>query len=196
MLEANIGKQDQYEIAYGGLNYIEFNSDDSVSITKIKLDDSKLKQLENNLMLFYLGGKHCASEVLKYQIENYNKENVLIALNEMCKLTRLLRDELKSNNITSFGEILHENWVLKRSLSEKISTTFVDDIYEMSRQAGAEGGKLLGAGGAGFLLLYVDDDEKKRNVRMKLDRLKEIQYRIDEEGVKIVYNDQNEGEKR
>lgn len=180
-----IGKQDQYAAAYGGLNYYEFQKDGAVMVYPIIMDKWRKRRLEENLMLFYVGGKHSAGEILKEQGKNVisgeREKNQL----RMCELTRILRDELNNGNIDALGDIMHENWQLKKTLASNISNSEIDEIYDVARDYGACGGKLLGAGGGGFILLYVPL-EKQDDLREKL-KLKNIKFHFDLHGSMVLY---------
>lgn len=181
-----IGKQDQYASAFGGLNFIEFKANGCVSVEPLILRQSAYEEFENNLMMFYLGGKHSASEILQEQKKNINKDEKVIAQLKMCDLARTMKKELESNNVHATGELLHENWMLKKTLAYGISNPVIDDIYKTALDAGAMGGKLLGAGGTGFMLFYVPD-EKKKNVKQSLAKLREIRFKMENSGATIIY---------
>lgn len=190
-LQNPIGKQDQYAAAYGGLNFYEFRRDGSVIVEPVIMNSGKKRELEDNLMMFYTGKLHSASAILKEQSTNItagDKEQNQI---KMCGLARQLRDELSTGNIDAMGEILHENWLLKKTLANGISNPAIDKAYENALKAGALGGKLLGAGGGGFLLFYVPK-EKQENVRKKIG-LPQMQARFDSQGSVIVFTGEKSG---
>lgn len=184
-LKNPIGKQDQYAAAYGGLNFYQFNKDGSVFVEPIIMRNEATKQLENNLMMFYTGQLHSASEILKEQSNNITsgdkEKNQLV----MCDLARELRDELQHNNIDAMGEILHENWKLKKTLANGISNPAIDECYETALKNGAIGGKLLGAGGGGFLLFYVPE-KRQGEVRAAL-KIPEMHFEFDKQGSSVIY---------
>lgn len=180
-----IGKQDQYAAAYGGLNYIEFQKDGSVFVEPIVMKTESLRLLESNLMMFYTGQLHSASSILKEQKNNITSGEKEANQLKMCEYARELRDELQNNNIDVFGEILHKNWLLKKSLANGISNPEIDIIYEKALNAGACGGKLLGAGGGGFLLFYVppaQQDSVKKAVA-----LPQLPMQFDRQGSSVIY---------
>lgn len=180
-----IGKQDQYAAAYGGMNFYEFNKDNSVAVEPIIMDEEAKKNLQDNLMLFYTGKLHSASDILKQQSENIKtgeKENNQL---KMCDLARNLRDELQKNNIDAMGEILHENWILKKTLASEISNPMIDALYEKAMKAGATGGKLLGAGGGGFLLFYAPK-EKQSTIKSEIG-LPQLPVSFDRQGTSVIY---------
>ena len=184
-LKNPIGKQDQYAAAYGGLNFYEFRRDGSVSVEPVIMDKSAKDELEGNLMMFYTGQLHSASAILKEQSGNITAGDKEKNQLKMCGLARDLRDELIRGNIDAMGEILHENWLLKKTLAGGISNPAIDEAYERAIKAGAVGGKLLGAGGGGFLLFYVRAD-KQDSVREKI-ALPQMNAGFDRQGSVIIF---------
>jgi len=184
-----IGKQDQYACAVGGINYIRFNSDESVEVEKILLKKEKAEELENNLLLFYLGSTRSASAILREQKQNLSEnKNGLNNLHKMVELSNVLRRELQNNNVDSMGEVLHAGWIYKRELASCITNETIDHYYNTAIENGAIGGKLLGAGGGGFLLLYVRRQEQER-LRRALRDLNEFQFKFDTIGSTVIYYD-------
>ena len=181
-----IGKQDQYAAAYGGLNFIKFNKNDSVEIEPILLTPDNKEKMSDNLMMFYLGGTRSASKVLK-QYSN-NTPEMASKKNELSKIAIRLKDELISGNIDYLGKCLDDSWKIKKTLSEDVSNDVIDDIYDNAMNNGASGGKLLGAGGNGFMLFYVEKDNQK-SVRNALSNYREMAFNFDETGSKVVFND-------
>jgi D-glycero-alpha-D-manno-heptose-7-phosphate kinase len=182
-----IGKQDQYGCSIGGLNFIKFNQDDTVSIEKILLHSDKKSELKNNLMMFYLGSTRSASAVLAEQKVNTatNKQKINF-LHKMVKLSEELKIELQKSNIDTMGDILHQGWMYKKELSAQITNERIDYYYKLALRNGAIGGKLLGAGGGGFLLFYVPQI-KQEEVRESLLDLQELTFGFDFEGTKVIY---------
>jgi len=179
-----MGKQDQYISAYGGFNYIQFNKDGTVFVDPIICKTETKTLLHNKLMLFYTGLVRVSSSILK---EQKNKTSInLVYLDKIVDLARELRDQLVCNKIDSIGDILHEGWLLKKKLANGISTPQIDKYYEKARKAGAAGGKILGAGAGGFLLLYCDEKYQPR-VRESLKELKESPFKFEPQGSKIIY---------
>lgn len=185
-----IGKQDQFAAAFGGLKFYEFMSNGFVNIEPVIMTPESYKKLENNLMMFYLGGTHSSSVILEEQLQNIKFSDKAKIQIQMCDITRTLKEELEKNNVDSMGEMLHENWMLKKSLASGISNVHIDEIYKKAIAAGATGGKLLGAGGAGFMLFYVPIDSQK-NVRKSLSNLREMDFNIDNSGTSIVMTDRD-----
>ena len=180
-----IGKQDQYAAAYGGLNFYEFKQDGSVLVEPVIMKTESYLQLEKNLIMFYTGKLHSASAILEKQSRNITSGNKEKNQIKMCDLARELREELHHNNIDAMGEILHEGWKLKKTLAEGITDPVIDEQYEKALQHGAYGGKLLGAGGGGFLLFYVP--EKKREELKIAMNLPEFTFSFDRQGSAVIY---------
>ena len=186
-LKSPIGKQDQYACTFGGLNFIEFNGDETVKVQPLKLSDKKVKEFENNLLMFYTGKTHNSEEILKEQ--NWNLQNSKNKINNLHKIKELaitLKKELENGNIDSTGEILNENWEYKKELSNGISNSEIDEIYETGIKNGAIGGKLLGAGGGGFLLFYAKE-ENHVQLRSAMKNFKELIFEFNFDGTKVIY---------
>lgn len=181
-----IGKQDQYAAACGGLNFITFYGDETVNVEKIIMQPNKKQELEDNLLMVFVGGEHSANAILKSQSAAITDIKKFEAQKEMVKLAYNLRESLENNNLDDFGRILHENWLLKKSLTSGISTGIVDEMYNKGIEAGALGGKLLGAGGAGFILFYCPKD-KQPEFRERLGHISELSFKFDNYGSKIIY---------
>lgn len=189
-LKNPIGKQDQFAAAFGGLKFYEFMPNGFVNVEPIIMTPESYTKLENNLLMFYLGGTHSASAILREQSRNVRTVDKAKVQQEMCEIARQLKAELQNNNIDAMGELLHKNWMLKKSLASGISNPVIDDTYEKAIKAGATGGKLLGAGGAGFMLFYVPDD-KKDEVKAALSDLREMNFEMDNSGATIVMTDRD-----
>lgn len=189
-LKDPIGKQDQYAAAFGGLKFYEFMPNGFVNIEPVIMDSKAYKKLEKNLLMFYLGGTHSAPDILREQTLNVKVGNNAIAQKQMCDIARTLKEELQKNNIDAMGELLHENWMLKKSLASGVSNRLIDDTYSKAMASGAIGGKLLGAGGAGFMLFYVPED-RQDSVRRALSYLREMDFEMDNSGSSIVMIDKD-----
>ena len=181
-----IGKQDQYAAAYGGLNFIRFNYDGTVDVQKIVMDPLGKAQLERNLILLYTGTKHSASAILKEQGKEMQRLDKQQVMHKMVEMAYELKDVLEHNQIDDFGRILNEGWLLKRSLANSISNPLVDNLYNQGMAAGALGGKLLGAGGAGFVLFYCPE-EKQETFRQQMSAYTEMPFKFENYGSKIIY---------
>lgn len=165
-LHEPIGKQDQYAAAFGGMNLILFQPDDSVRVERIVMAPRHYQQLQNNLILFYLGQTRAASEVLREQQSNIRSDRSKVAnLRKMVQLAHDLSAALSRGDIDSLGASLHAGWMYKKELAKGISNERIDHYYEVALRNGAQGGKLLGAGGSGFLLFYVAQSEQERLCR-------------------------------
>ena len=183
-----IGKQDQFASAFGGLNFISFSKNGRVTVDPVIMPDGKEEEMQENLMLFYTGLTHDANQILKEQSSNLaSVEEKIQAQLKMCKMAKKLRKHLESGDIDFLGKTLKESWELKKTLSSGIANPTIDSIYERALKAGAIGGKLLGAGGGGFMLFYVKK-ENQNKVREALAEYCEIEFKIDYEGASIVYS--------
>lgn len=188
ILQEPIGRQDQYAAAYGGFNSIKFLGEE-VRINPLVFKKEIKNQLEKRLMSFYIGGQREASEILAHQNKEI-KENE--SLFEQHRILKKVADRgeryLLENDLKNFGNLLDEGWKIKRGLAPNISNERIDDYYKLALDSGAIGGKILGAGGSGFLLLYAEP-EFQESIRSKLGNLKEMNIEFDEEGSKIIYCD-------
>jgi len=182
-----IGKQDQYAAAYGGVNLIEFERHGGVTVQPLLLPAAVLSGLEQNLMLFYTGSQRDARTILSSQVAAIENDGLATKrMQQMVDLAYEMRDILLAGELDSFGRALHRGWEIKRGLSSEISTSSIDKLYEKALAAGALGGKLAGAGGGGFLLLYCPADEQAR-VRAALDGLQRLEFRFDWGGARIAF---------
>ncbi len=190
ILNEPIGKQDQYACAIGGLNLIKFNPDETVSIEIVNMPFHKQNELQDNLFLYYTSIIRNASDVLKDQ-KNNTLTNSLIKSNlrDMSKMAIELAKELVSGNIDAMGAYLNEAWMKKKELAKNISNPYIDDLYINGINAGASGGKLLGAGGGGFILFYVPSN-KKNDFAINMLKHKELPFKFEQEGTKIIFNNQ------
>ena len=182
-----IGKQDQYAAAYGGLNLIEFKADDSVLVTPVIMPPETRKSLERRILVFYTGITRSASQILRAQSEAVVSDHASRgALIRMVELAYALREELQGGNLETFGEILHDNWNLKKTLTNGVSSTDIDTWYELGRHAGATGGKILGAGSGGFLMFYAHEDRHPA-IEAELNFLRRVDFRFDPLGSRIIF---------
>ena len=180
-----IGKQDQYGAALGGLNFIKFNQDGSVSHEPILMEGKTYKELQKNLLMFYTGTTRSANTILAEQTKNITSEDKARNLLKMCGLAKDMKVALENNDISSFGKILDEGWQLKKELASGIANPAIDEAYEIAMKNGALGGKLLGAGGGGFLLFYCE--EEKQEQLKKAIGLRELDFSFERDGTSIVY---------
>jgi len=186
-LKEPIGKQDQYACACGGLNFIEFYKDGVVNVEKLFLTSNNYNTLENNLLMFYTGETRAAGDILKEQKKNTTTDKAKIEnLHKMVALAHTLKEELLKGSVDSMGEILHTGWNYKKELAGGISNKAIDYYYDLALKNGADGGKLLGAGGGGFLLFYVKDENKEK-LRNALSDLNELDFKFDNKGTSVIH---------
>lgn len=186
VLKESVGSQDQVATAYGGFNKITFAGNDEIKVKPITLTEERIKELESHLTLYFTGFSRYASEVAKTQTEKTpEKKRELTLMYQMVdEAINILNDEKRS--ILEFGKLLNESWQLKKSITDKISSPEIDNIYQRALKAGAIGGKLLGAGGGGFLLLFIPP-ENQQKVREELKNLLEVKFSFEKEGSQIIY---------
>lgn len=185
LIKENVGSQDQVWAACGGLNTITFSQNGEIIVEPIMMKERLLKSFENKFMLFFTGIARYASEIAEEQIQNTPKK-----YNELSAMRELVDEAYKvlisgKEDFTEFGKLLHETWTLKRKLSSKISNDEIDDMYEKALKNGALGGKLLGAGGGGFILFYVEP-ENRENIKKALTSYLHIPFRFDFNGSEII----------
>jgi len=185
-----IGKQDQYSAAHGGINLIKFHSDESVTVEPIICKKSFIEQLEKSMLMFYTGITRSASTLLREQSDNMNNSVKRSLIKEMASLSYDLKYMFENDDLDSVGELLDKNWKLKSQISSGITNPQIDDWYQKGINAGATGGKLLGAGNGGFIMFYVPS-EKQKNVINALKNLKRIPFSFDNLGSQIVFNQLN-----
>ncbi len=187
ILGRHMGKQDHFAAAYGDLNVFQFHSDETVTVQPVFYSKQAGRELQNNLLLFYTNLKRDASEILKEQgQETLNK---IETFKKMRDLIVPLREILmKGGNLDEFGKILHQNWQLKKTITDQISSRRINEFYEMAQKAGALGGKLLGAGGGGFLLFYIKPEHQQQVIEA-LSELYKLSIKIDRGGSRITYYD-------
>jgi len=184
-LKKPIGVQDQYIVALGGLRFMEFGTDGTVRTERVNLDYWSRLQLNESLLLFFTGITRQAGSILEEQKNNIHDR--LSILREMKRMAYIARDDLKAGNIDIIGELLHHSWELKKQLASGISNKMIDAIYQQARKAGAIGGKITGAGGGGFLLLYVPY-HKREAVRSAMSSLQELPIQLEPDGSKVIFN--------
>jgi D-glycero-alpha-D-manno-heptose-7-phosphate kinase len=190
VLKETVGSQDQVLAAYGGLNHIRFLQNGEISVTPITVGAERVKELASHLMLCYTGIKRTASSIAATFVKGIDDRR------RQLRVMKDLVDESISiisgdQDILAFGELLHEAWLAKRSLSADISNSDVDALYDAARSAGAIGGKLIGAGGGGFFLLFVPPS-KQRSVRERLNTLIQVPFKFDFSGSQIIFCDREE----
>ena len=183
-IKENVGVQDQISAAHGGFNVIEFMPDGDYVVRPVVVTPQRLDALQDHLQLFFTGISRTASHIAGDKIKAIPRKTA-----SLDTMRRMVDDAVGivtgSNDITDFGELLHESWVLKRGITKSVSTPLVDSVYESARSAGAIGGKLLGAGGGGFMLLFTPP-EQQESVRNALSDLVHIPFRFERDGSSII----------
>ena len=185
-IKENVGSQDQTTTAFGGFNRVEFGGEQHIQVQPITLGAEKIQLLQEHLMLFFTGFARTASEVAGEQIKKTpEKKNELERMSEMVdEAVSILNGN--GSDLTDFGRLMHETWMIKRSLTDKITTMSIDKIYETAIKAGALGGKLLGAGGGGFILFFVEPEDQP-DVKEKLKNLLYVPFKFENLGSQIIY---------
>jgi len=187
-LKWKIGKQDEYISSFGGLNFFTFKKD-NVAVSKIKIKKNIMKELENNLSLYYIGNPRNSSKILSTQVDSIksNDTHTINALHEVKILAEQMHQSLNKSDITKFGELLHKGWLTKKKFSKNISNMKIDLIYKKAMDSGAIGGKLTGAGGGGHMLFYCESkNHYNLESKMKLLGLKKINFHFYDEGPSII----------
>lgn len=182
----NVGSQDQTTAAFGGLNKIEFGGEHKIRVQPITINSKKCRLLQDHLMLFFTGFSRTASDIAREQIRKTPEKK-----RELNKMMEMVGEAIailngSDSNITDFGRLLHESWMIKRSLTDRISTPEIDKIYAAAMNAGALGGKVLGAGGGGFILFFVEPDNQSK-VKEKLGNLLHVPFKFENLGSQIIY---------
>jgi len=190
VIRENVGSQDQIWAAYGGFNRIRFRCDGGYEVTPVILRPDRREDLQSHFMLLFTGVSRYASEIAAEQIANFDRHT-----RHIHRMMSLVNEAVAilgapGRDIREIGELLHESWMLKRELADNISTPEVEDIYKTARAAGAIGGKLLGAGGGGFVLFFVEP-EKRRAVREALGQLIEVDFKMEGSGSRVVVYEPN-----
>lgn len=186
MIGEAVGSQDQVASAFGGLNKIVFSSQDNVEVRPFVISADKLAYLQSSLMLFFTGFSRFAVDIEEDKLKHLNEKKKELAA--MTAITDAAVEILNGNlsGYNDIGRLLHESWLLKKSLSSKVSTGFIDNIYSRGMASGALGGKILGAGGGGFILFFVKSDERER-LKQGLSELLHVPFRFDTLGSQLIY---------
>jgi galactokinase/mevalonate kinase-like predicted kinase len=191
-LKRHVGKQDEYAAAFGGLNYIRFNPDGATQVEGLQLDPGILSALQANLMLFFTGAAHHSWDILADQEESTRLPTgpAVEALHQVKEAGALMKEALLCGNLEHFGHLLDDAWQAKKRVSHRISNPRIDHFYALAREHGAVGGKITGAGGGGFLLLYTEPAFQAA-VRMALqgEGLQEMAFAFDTQGAQVIVND-------
>jgi len=186
LINENVGSQDQTAAAFGGFNKINFNATDEIGVNPLILPKERLRNLEDHLILFFTGLHRTASDIVGEQVKRLNKKEAL--MHEMQEILQQALNVLisENNDLNDIGRLLHEQWFLKKMLSPLISNPYIDEIYSAGMDAGAIGGKLLGAGAGGCILFYVKPEFKEK-IKSKLKNILFIPFRFETLGSQIIY---------
>ena len=188
VLDEPIGKQDQYLAAFGGLINLEINKNGKVMVSPLNTPFEVLKNLENNLLLFHTQIKHSAKDIIQEQKESLESDQE--KMNQMKVIKDLgaeIKESLEKGDLQKFGKWMNVHWETKRKFSNGMTNQKIDDLYELGLKEGALGGKLVGAGGGGFLLFYCENNKDQLREAMREQGLKELNFKFDHEGCKVIY---------
>ncbi len=197
ILKKPIGKQDQYMAAFGGLTVLDIGKDGKVKIRRAKVSSEIINMLENNLLIYYTGISRSATTILSHQDEAMKEKKsklhpvVANSLQRIKEIGYESLEAIESGNLRRFGELMDVHWNFKKQLSGKISNPNIDRIYKLAKDNGAVGGKLLGAGGGGFLIFYCDGKKEKLEQILRSEGLRKMHFRFDFEGSKVLVNMSN-----
>lgn len=186
VLKEIVGSQDQIAAAYGGFNSIQFYKNKKFKVSKIQISDKNKNILNSRLILLYTGNQRRAHNIAQSYVKDLTKDKLNVML-ELQTHTLKAKKYLKNGSIDDFGDLLNENWHLKKKLGKKISSDFLDDIYDKAIKSGSLGGKILGAGGGGFFLFYVNHENLEKFMRT-FSKFEIIKFKFENEGSKIIYN--------
>jgi D-glycero-alpha-D-manno-heptose-7-phosphate kinase len=192
VLGRHVGRQDEFAAAFGGFNFITFRADGLTEVQPVDLDTELLRELQSNLMLFFTGSAHHSWTILQEQEKSTRGQTgpALVALHQVRALADRMLSALQAGNLNDFGSLLDEGWQAKKRISGKISNLRIDHLYELARRNGALGGKITGAGGGGFLLLYCEP-QRQEAVRLALhaEGIQEMAFVFDNNGAQVIVND-------
>lgn len=188
MCHENVGCQDQVCAAFGGLNHIEFGGQNHLKVTQLTIPESIVNRLEKHILLYFTGFSRNASDIAAHQIQQMEKKAK--GLMEIQQMVPHALDLLKTDQMNRFGELLNDSWQIKRQLSDKITTPVVDSMYEAALSGGALGGKLLGAGGGGFLMLFVPPENQPK-VKENLKKLLLVPVKFEWSGSQVIFYQPN-----
>ncbi len=192
LLRRHVGKQDEYAAAFGGLNFITFHRAGGVEVEPLELDTGVMGQLQSNLLLYFTGSAHNSWTILEEQEKSTSDRSgsAVDALHEVRALASRMRAALENGKLNAFGAMLDEAWQAKKQVSSKISTSRIDQLYRVARENGALGGKITGAGGGGFLLLYCDPEHQESlRTAMAATGVQEMAFAFDSQGAQVIVND-------
>lgn len=188
LLKKPIGKQDQYLAALGGFLVLEIESDGTVRARRAEISDGVLDRLNANILFFYTGISRSADDILIHQSAAAGREESAVVenLHRIKQIGREILSAVEAGNLRRFGELLHEHWTTKKKLSSKVTDPQIDRLYEVARECGALGGKIMGAGGGGFFLFYIEAGHQRLREAMTKENLREMRYNFDFEGTKLL----------
>lgn len=185
-----VGKQDQYMAAFGGITCLTFSKNGEVTVTPLNISPDIIEELERHIMLFYTGIRRNSADVLSGQNNASQRDDkkVIENLHKIKEIGEEAKIALESGNVHRFGELLHTHWQSKKNLSHKVSRPEIDRWYALARQNGALGGKIMGAGGGGFFMFYVEGNKNRLRQAMRRENLREMRFKFDIEGSKVLVN--------
>lgn len=192
MLKRHVGKQDEYAAAFGGLNFITFQADGGTAVSPVKASSAILEELKRNLMLFFTGASHHSWTILQEQEDSTRRHQgaAVEALHEVRALAERMWRLIESGDLPTFGRLLDEAWQAKKRVSKGISNSRIDQLYSLARENGAVGGKITGAGGGGFLLLYCEPPQQEFvRAAMAAEGVHEMAFAFDFQGAQVIVND-------
>jgi D-glycero-alpha-D-manno-heptose-7-phosphate kinase len=190
VLQKPIGKQDQYMAAFGGITVLRIARDGRVTVSPAKISHEVIRELEHNILLFYTGIQRESLDILSGQKSATEKDDARVVdnLHLIRDLGLEILDALENENVERFGDLLDVHWQTKRKLSPKVTDRRIDEWYDVAKKNGARGGKIMGAGGGGFFMLYCDKDRSQLRKAMRDAGLRELPYRFDLEGTRVLIN--------
>jgi len=184
------GKQDQYAAAHGGLMVLEIDKNGETGVKPLNIDENTIKTLEENIQLFYTGQLRDSSEVLEAQKKQVlSKDQKMQKMRKIKSIGKEIKEELEKGNADNFGRLLHKHWETKKKFTSKMSNPEIDEAYSKAREEGALGGKIMGAGGGGFFMFYVNKDRSEFRKQMEDIGLRYMDFKFDKEGTKVLLDD-------
>ena len=192
VLGRHVGKQDEYAAAFGGLNFLRFHSDGGTQVDPLELDAEIMRELQSNLLLYFTGSAHNSWTILEEQEKSTRGHtgSAVEALHEVRLLADQMRESMREGRLTTFGSLLNEAWQAKKRVSSRISTSRIDMLYQLAREHGALGGKITGAGGGGFLLLYCESNHQEAvRMAMAAEGVQEMTFTFDFQGARVIVDD-------
>lgn len=188
LLKKPIGKQDQYLAALGGFVVLQIDPEGAVHARRANISDAVLDRLNANILFFYTGISRSAEDILMHQSAAAARDESAVVenLHRIKQIGREILSAVEAGNLRRLGELLHEHWMTKKNLSDKVTDPRMNQIYEIARECGALGGKIMGAGGGGFFLFYIEEGHQRLREAMKKENLREMRYTFDFEGTKLL----------